>query len=254
MLLIFPTIEISQESCVLLVRGEPGSERLYSVDPVKMAILWRGENAKTLHIVDLDAVATGEFRNLNIMKRMAEAVDIPLQVGGGLRTYDDVRSLFENGVYRAVLGTVAVENPVLVGQLIKEFGASRIAISIESRKRDVLIHGKKTPTGLTPLELTRRMRSLGINRVVYTELTDGDNLTDEFYEALKELALESKIRITARGSVRSYRDLIRLQELEQYGVDSVILGQPLYENIFPCQRLWRINEKELTDLGPTRRM
>lgn len=254
MLLIFPTIEISQNACVLLVRGEPGSERLYSVDPVKMAILWRGENAKTLHIVDLDAVSSGVFRNLHIMKRMAEAVDIPLQVGGGLRTYDDVRSLFENGVYRAVLGTVAVENPALVGKLIKEFGASKIAISIEARKRNVLIHGKKTPTGLTPLELTRQMRSLGIHRVVYTELTDGDTLTDEFYEALKELACESTIRITARGSISGYRDLIRLQELEQYGVDSVILGQPLYENIFPCQRLWRINEKELTDLGPTRRI
>jgi phosphoribosylformimino-5-aminoimidazole carboxamide ribotide isomerase len=181
MLLTFPTIEISQQSCVLLVRGEPGSERLYSVDPVKMAILWRGENAKTLHIVDLDAVSSGVFRNHDILKRMAESVDIPLQVGGGLRSYEDVRNLFAIGVYRAVLGTVAVENPSLVAKLMKEFGASKIAISIESKNHNVLIHGKQTPTGLTPLELTRQMRSLGINRVVYTELSDGDGLTDEYY-------------------------------------------------------------------------
>jgi phosphoribosylformimino-5-aminoimidazole carboxamide ribotide isomerase len=254
MLLIFPTIEIRRGSCVLLVRGEAGAERIYSVDPVQMAILWRGENAKTLHIVDLDAVATGEFRNLDMMKRMVEAAEIPLQVGGGLRTVEDVQRLFEIGVYRVVLGTVAVENPALVGELLKKFGASKIAVSIESKNRNVLIHGKTKPTGISPRELALQMKTLGINRIVYTELTEDEGLSQEYYDALKELALESKIRLTARGGVAGYRDLIRLQELEPYGVDSVIIGRPLYENVFPCQRLWRINEKELTDLGPTRRM
>ena len=108
---------------------------------------------------------------------------------------------------------------------------------------------------MTPLQLTTEMRKLGVCRVVYSELNQTEEqLTQDYYDALKELAMQSGVRVTAKDCAYSYRDLIRLQELEKYGVDSVVLGQQMYENRFPCQRLWRINEKELTDLGPTRRM
>ncbi len=254
MLLIFPTIEISHESCILLVRGEPGSEHLYSIDPVQMAILWRGENAKTLHVVDRDGVAEGTVRHREVIRNMAAAVDIPIQVGGGLRSFEEVQRVFELGVYRVVIGTAAVENPSLVERLIKEFGSQKIAVSIESKNRNVLVEGMTRLTGITPLQLTKQMKKLGVSRVIYAEQRDGEELSQDYYDALKELAMDSNVRITAQGGVSNYRDLIRLQELEKYGVDSIILGQTLYENRFPCERLWRLNEKELTDLGPTRRI
>ncbi len=253
MLLIYPRIEISHESCTQLVRGEPGSEHLYSIDPVKMAVLWRGENAKTLHIVDRDGVADGTVRNRDVIRKMIGAVDIPVQVGGGLRNFEEVQALFALGVYRVVIGTAAVENPGLVERLIREFGSRKTAISIEAKDGAVMVEGGARKTDMTPLDLTKRMKKIGVSRVVYADLGESDRLTDEFYNTLKQLAIETKVRITASDGVAGYQDLIRLQELEKYGVDSVIIGQPLYENRFPCQRLWRLNEKELTDLGPTRR-
>ncbi|MCI0707056.1 MAG: HisA/HisF-related TIM barrel protein [Ignavibacteriae bacterium] len=255
MLLIFPTIEISREACIFLVRGERGSKRSYSVDPVQMAVLWRGENAKTLHVVDRDGVADGVVRHFDVLKRLVEAVDIPVQVGGGLRSYDEVKRLLDIGVYRVVIGTASVENPALVEQLIKEFGARKVAISVEARNGLVQLAGGTKPTDITPLQLTNSMKKLGVCRVLYSELNPPrEELTQEYYDTLKEIATQSGVRVTAKDCAYNYRDLIRLQELEKFGVDSVVLSKPLYENNFPCQGLWRINEKELTDLGPTRRM
>ena len=255
MLLIYPTIEISHEACIFLVRGEQGSERKYSLDPVQMAILWRGENAKTLHVVDRDGVADGVVRNFDVLKRLVEAVDIPVQVGGGLRSYDEVKRLFDIGVYRVVIGTASVENPALVGELIKEFGARKVAISIEARKGRVQTVGGTKTTDITPLQLTSSMKKIGVCRVLYSDLDlKQEELTQSYFDTLKELATESGIRVTAKDCVYNYKDLIRLQELEKFGVDSVVLSKPLYENRFPCQGLWRLNESALTDLGPTRRI
>ncbi len=254
MLLIFPSIEISGGRCVNLVHGEPGSERTYSVDPVNMAILWRGENAKTLHIIDLEGVRSGRIRNYDVLRKIVAAVDIPIQVGGGLRSIDDVKALFDIGVYRVVLGTAAVQNPELVERLIREFGARKVAISIESLNGKMRIEGGKTETGEAPVDFALRMKKLGVCRILFSTF-DTDGTTKKIdLEGLKSLALQSGIRITSQGGVRNYQDLLRLQEVEKYGIDSVIVGKPLYDNKFPCQRLWRINEQELTNLGPTRRM
>lgn len=254
MLLIFPSIEITHEHCVELVHGEPGAESKYSVDPVQMAILWRGENAKTLHVVDLDGVRAGAIQHMDVIARMVKAVDIPIQVGGGLRSYEEIRQLMENGVYRVVLGSAAVENPALVERLMKEFGVRKIAISIESKEGKVRIAGGKKETDRTPLDLALQMKSIGVCRLLYSDIAQ-DGVTKQLnLEALKALAQQTGLRITAQGGIWSYQDLIKLQELEPFGVDSVIIGKSLYENRFPCQRLWRLNEKELTDLGPTRRL
>lgn len=253
MLLIFPAIEISHERCVQLVQGEPGSPVTYSIDPVQMAILWRGENAKTLHVIDVDGVEQGRVPNRDVIRRMVEAVDIPIQVGGGLRQYETIRDLFSVGVYRVVLGTAAVQDAGLIERLIKEFGARRIAVFMESRDGKVWIKGGREETSLTPIELAREMVRIGVCRFVYAE---ANPKTGERYlntDALRELAVTSRARVTAEGGVEGYRDLIRLQEIEKYGIDSVIVGKPLYENRFACQRLWRINEAQLKDFAPTRR-
>jgi phosphoribosylformimino-5-aminoimidazole carboxamide ribotide isomerase len=252
--LIFPAIEITHECCVQLVQGMPGSERTYSIDPVQMAILWRGENAKTLHVVDLDGVSEGKIVHGDLIRRMVEAVDIPIQVGGGLRSYDEVKRVLDLGVYRVVLGTAAVEQPALVKQLVKEFGTRKIAIGIEVLEHNLVLDGGRRLVDMSAVDLTHRMKDIGVTRIVYKNR--GSNTGDPYlpYDELKHLATETGLRLTSRGSVATYKDLVRLQELEPFGVDSVIIGKPLYENRFPCQALWRLNETQLTDLGPTRRI
>ncbi len=254
MTLIFPAIEITNECCVQLVRGAPGSEHLYSIDPVQMAILWRGENAKTLHVVDLNGVEEGKVVNKDVIRRMVEAVDIPIQVGGGLRSYEEIKGVIELGVYRVVIGTAAVEQPGLIEQLVKEFGTRKIAIGIEVLDGKLVVEGGRRIIDMHPMDLAKRMKGVGVTRLVYKDRGDDSGAPFLPYDDLKAIAAETNLRITSRGSVNDFKDLVRLQELERVGVDSVIIGKPLYENKFPCQALWRLNEKELTNLGPTRRI
>ncbi|MBI2618548.1 MAG: 1-(5-phosphoribosyl)-5-[(5-phosphoribosylamino)methylideneamino] imidazole-4-carboxamide isomerase [Ignavibacteriales bacterium] len=254
MLLIFPSIEIQKGECVNLVHGDPGSEHVYSVDPVQMAVLWRGENAKTLHIIDLDGVQHGTIRNIDLIKKIVQAVDLPIQVGGGIRKFEDIRALFDIGVYRVFVGTAAAETPALVEKVIREYGSRKMAISIESFQGKVRVSGGKKELNISPVDFALSLKKLGVSRALFSVI-DADGKTKKLdLDALREIAETTGLRITAQGGVRNYQDLIRLQELEKIGVDSVVIGKPLYDNQFPCQRLWRLNEKDLKDLGPTRRM
>lgn len=254
MILIFPSIEIQQGTCVNVVHGEPGFEHVYSVDPVRMATLWRGENAKTLHIVDVDGVHEGTIRNKDIIRKIVQAVDIPIQVGGGIRKFEDIESLFEIGVYRVIVGTAAAETPSLVEQVIKVYGSRKMAIGIESYRGNVRVSGGKKELSVSPVELASQMGKLGVSRVQFSVIGDDGKSKILDVDALREIATQTGLRITAQGGVRNYQDLIKLQELEKFGVDSAVIGKPLYDNIFPCQRLWRLNERDLKDLGPTRRI
>ncbi|MCX7984735.1 MAG: HisA/HisF-related TIM barrel protein [Bacteroidetes bacterium] len=254
MILIYPLIEISKHRCVEFVHGAPGMEHRYSVDPVQMAILWRGENAKTIHVIDKDGAAEGRIVNYEIIKQMVDAVDIPIQVSGGLRTYEEIQKVLSLGVYRIILNTAAVENPKIIEDFVKEFGTRKIAVGIVSESGKVIIKGGTTTAEISPIELAIQMANLGVSRIVYGEREEGIIGKTLPYDMLKELVTKTGVRVTVRGGVWNYQDLVRLQTLEKYGVDSIILGKPLYENCFPCQTLWRINEAQLTDLGPTRRL
>lgn len=254
MILIFPAIDIKDGKCVRLVQGEPGTVKIYSPDAVKMAILWRGENAKTLHVVDLDGAFEGHLRNLDIIKKVVDAVDIPIQLGGGIRTYEEVKKLLEIGVYRVVLGTAAIEDPDLVKRVIKDFGMRKIAVGIDAKNGVVMTQGWQHDSGVDAISLALKMKELGACRIIYTDITRDGMMTGPNFDATKEMAVKTGLRITASGGVSGFKDLIRMQELEKFGVDSVIVGKALYENKFPCQALWRLNEMELEDLGPTRRI
>lgn len=253
MLLVFPAIDIKDGKCVRLVQGIAGTEKVYSDHPVEMAILWRGENAKALHVVDLDGAFEGEMKNLSVLKKMIDAVDIPIQLGGGIRTYDQVKQLLNIGIYRLVIGTAAIDNPELVMQCVKDFGASKIVVGIDAKNGVVMTKGWKENTGIEAVSLALNMKQLGVSRIVYTDITRDGMLSGPNYEAIHDIALKTKLRVTASGGVSNYKDLLKLQEYESLGVDSVIIGKALYENKFPCQALWRMNEEKLDDLGPTRR-
>jgi len=252
MLLIFPSIEIKRGKCLHVVHGAPGSEHVHSIEPVDMAILWRGENAKTLHVIDLDGVEDGTIRNKDIIRSIIEAVDIPVQVGGGLRTFEDIKTAFDLGVFRIVIRTAAVEHPELVDRVIREYGSRKIAIGIESQGGILRIKGGRL-TDIPAIDFALDMKKRGVTRLLVSLIgNDGSKILDT--ETLRTIAISTGLRITAQGGIRDYQDLIRLQELEKNGVDSVVIGKPLYENQFPCQRLWRLNEEDLSDKGPTRRL
>ncbi len=253
MILVIPAIDLRQGKCVRLIKGEAGTEKIYSDDPVKMAIIWRGENFKALHVVDLDGAFEGKPKNLQALKSIVDAVDIPVEFGGGLRTYEDVEQVISTGIYRAIIGTAAVNDEELLLRLLRDFGPRRIAVGIDMLDGIVQIKGWKDSSGISSIELGKRLKDIGLGRVIYTDISRDGTLRGANAEAMKEFAVQTGLRVTASGGVSSYQDLLKLQELETVGVDSVVVGKALYENRFPCVELWRMNEKSLDDLGPTRR-
>ncbi len=254
MILIVPAIDLSDGKCVRLIQGVAGTEKIYCNDPVKMAILWRGENFKIIHVVDLDGAFGGSMKNFEVIERMVNAVDIPIQVGGGIRSLEQCQRLFDLGVSRIVVGTIAIENPDLLRLLLEKFSARKISVGIDAKNGIVKIKGWTEDTGINAVSLGLNMKQLGVQRIVYTDIARDGMMTGPNLEAIRELAEKTGLRITASGGVSGYKDLLALAALEPYGVDSVIIGKALYENKFPCQALWRDVEKDLTDFGPTRRM
>jgi phosphoribosylformimino-5-aminoimidazole carboxamide ribotide isomerase len=237
MLLLIPAIEIKRGRCVQMVQGEEGF--VYSDDPVEMARLWRLENAKTLHVTDIDGRESGRIINDDCIKKMVERVDIPIELGGGLRTFDEVQKAFDLGMYRAVVGSALLENPAESRRVIEKFGASRVVLGIDAMDGLEIDPTGKTITGRTAVEAALVARDLGFKRVLYTNVKVEGTFRGVNLEILRDLAVQTGLRVTSSGGLAGLEDLMKIQQLESLGVDSVIVGRALYENKFSCQGLWR---------------
>jgi phosphoribosylformimino-5-aminoimidazole carboxamide ribotide isomerase len=242
MLLIIPAIELHSEHCVHKVNGLEGTP--YGDDPVKMVKLWRVENTKSIHVTDVEGAICGKPLNLGTVRRMVEAVDIPVELGGGLRTFDDVCAAFELGIYRVLISTMIIENPDEARRCLEKFGASKVVVGIDAIDGLAAIRGWEETSGLTPLSVALNAKALGFKRLVYTDITRHKNLEGVNLDVLKQLAELTGLRLTSAGGIRGLDDLLKVQELQPYGVDSVIMGRALYENKFSCQAIWRMCEKE----------
>ena len=240
MLLIIPAMEIKGGRCVQMVRGVEGFA--YSDDPVEMARLWRKENSKSLHVTDVDGALMGHLVNFGVIKAMVDAVDIPFELGGGLRSRDDVKRAFDLGVYRVVISTMFIERPDEAARVVAEFGPSKVVLGIDARDGIVATHGWAESSGLTALTVALNAKTMGFSRVHYTDIRVDGTLRGVNVKVLRELAEKTGLRITASGGIGGLDDLFRVQELEKIGVDSVVIGRALYENKFSCQQIWRMCE------------
>lgn len=141
---------------------------VYSDDPTEMARLWRKENAKSLHVTDIDGAEQGHLVNTEVIKRMIQTVDIPIELGGGIRTFADIQKAFELGAYRVVVGTMLIENPDDAKKAIDTFGANKIVLGIDVENGIVRTRGWKDTSGLTPVSVALNAKALGFHRIVYT--------------------------------------------------------------------------------------
>lgn len=249
MFLVIPAIDLRGGQCVRLLQGAYTRETVYFDDPVKMAKLWRVQNARALHVVDLDAARSSGDENRRIIREICAALDIPVQVGGGIRTLDDIEAAFKAGVYRVVLGTTAVREPDLVDEAIGRFGARKIVVGIDAHEGEVRVEGWTEGSGLDAVEFALDMEQRGCCRFVYTDIARDGTMEGPNLEAYRAMGSRlTTARITASGGVGDYRDLIALAGLSDVKVDSVIVGRALYENRFPCQAIWCWHEKDDVDL------
>ncbi|ACD91031.1 phosphoribosylformimino-5-aminoimidazole carboxamide ribotide isomerase [Chlorobium limicola DSM 245] len=237
-MLIIPAIDIKDGKCVRLTRGDFNQQKIYLDNPRDMAIIWRKQNAKMLHIVDLDAALTGEMVNFERIKEIVEELDIPIQVGGGIRSLEAVKRYLDIGVSRVVIGSAAVTNPELIGELLKTYRPSRIVVGIDAENGIPKIKGWTESSGMKDYELALQMKQMGIERIIYTDISRDGMMQGFGYETTRRFAEKAGMKITASGGVTSSEDLKRLVQLQKYGVDSVIIGKALYECNFPCQEMW----------------
>jgi phosphoribosylformimino-5-aminoimidazole carboxamide ribotide isomerase len=248
-MLVIPVIDIKNGRSVRMVEGLEDKTLLYSDSPITMARLFRKENAKCLHITDLDGALSGEMRNYKLIKDIVDSIGIPVQFGGGIRTYDIAKKIIEElGVYRIVLGTAIVDKPKLVEKIINEFTPAKVVIGIDVRNGYFVKTGWRETTDKKGIDLALEMKAIGACRIIYQDVSRVGVFSGPDVIGLKEVAEKTGLKITAAGGIGGYQDLRKVQDLEPYGVDSVMMSRALYENRFPCQQIWREIEKKDTSL------
>ena len=222
---VIPAIDLRGGRCVRLYQGDYDREEVYGLDPVAVALRWQSEGATLLHVVDLDGAASGEPANLDAIRAIAAAVDIPVEVGGGIRDMDTATAVAESGASRLVLGTSAVEEPEFVSRMLDRFGGGVVVVSVDARDGWAALRGWKQPSWLRALDLMGQMTTLGVELLEYTDISRDGTLTEPNFEAVTEAVNNVSVPIIAAGGIATVRHLVRLAGL---GVGGAIVGKALY--------------------------
>jgi phosphoribosylformimino-5-aminoimidazole carboxamide ribotide isomerase len=242
-MIIIPAIDLRGGRCVRLTQGQASAETVYSENPVVVARRWYDEGAEMLHIVNLDAALNkDDTENLKALERILYEVNIPVQFGGGVRSLEDVRMLDELGATRIVIGTTAIENPVLLSHIVDEFG-STIVVGIDARDGKVALRGWEKLSNVNAVDFAHKVAEMGVERVVYTDIARDGTMTGINVESTREIAEASGLKVTASGGVASLEDIYAIKDLESYGVDSVIIGKALYEGVFTLEEALDVAEE-----------
>jgi phosphoribosylformimino-5-aminoimidazole carboxamide ribotide isomerase len=242
-LLVIPSIDIKDGKTVRVVQGIPElncSE--YGDDPVEMAKLWRAENAKMIHIVDFDGAFEHSNRNLKIVEKICTSVVIPVEFAGGIRNLDDAKAVFETGVARVAISTLVFENRSEFEKIFNLYGPTRVVVCFDIVDQELIIRGKKKKTGLNYINFAREVSKIGVERFIITDVNRNGLMKGPNIEYSLNVAKLTNCKVTHSGGVRNKDELMDLQQYLVKGIDSVIVGRALYENIFPCQKLWRVAE------------
>ncbi|OUL27589.1 1-(5-phosphoribosyl)-5-[(5-phosphoribosylamino)methylideneamino]imidazole-4-carboxamide isomerase [Nostoc sp. 106C] len=247
---VIPAIDLLEGRCVRLYQGDYERSQVFSENPADVAKQWVDQGAARLHVVDLDGAKAGKVVNLGAIEAIAQAVSVPIQVGGGLRDKASVQQVLNIGVQRAILGTIAVEQPQLVQQLCQEF-PEQIVIGIDARNGLVATRGWLETSEVLATQLAVQMQELGAAAIIYTDIHRDGTLAGPNLDALRELAATISIPVIASGGVSSVTDLLSLLALEPQGVTGVIVGRALYTGDIDLKEALRaIGPGRIQDIPP----
>jgi phosphoribosylformimino-5-aminoimidazole carboxamide ribotide isomerase len=226
-MLLFPAIDLMGGEVVRLKRGRAAEKTVYSSDPVAFARKWEDAGADWLHLVDLDAAFSGEPRNLSHIERICAAVDLPCQLGGGIRSLENITTAFDVGVRRVILGTRACESLGFVREACSTFGGDRIAVGIDAKEGLVAVKGWTETTPIRATDLALNAQQAGAATIIYTDIATDGMLEGPNYSALEELLRLLDCKLIASGGVSRPEDLSMLASLP--GLYGAIIGKALYE-------------------------
>ena len=224
--LILPAIDLRNGKCVNLLQGRPEDETIFSNQPVTMAKQWQEEGAEYLHLVDLDGAFQGTAGNLPIVKEIANTVQIPTQLGGGIRTMERLNQILALGVSRAILGTAALKNPQLVEEASQKYG-NRIAVGIDAKDGMVATEGWLNISRKSALAFAKEIEAHGIKTIIYTDIKSDGMLKGPNLEATQAVIETVQIDVIASGGITSIQDVAALKTC---GAAGAIIGRALYTN------------------------
>jgi phosphoribosylformimino-5-aminoimidazole carboxamide ribotide isomerase len=227
-MVIIPAVDLKDGCCVRLQQGREDAVTVYSDDPVNMAKHWESEGAEYLHVVDLDGAFQGHPVHAAVIAEMADAVSIPVEVGGGLRTDEDIRLLLDSGVERAIIGTRAVSRPEELERLVGHFGLS-LAVGIDARDGNVQVRGWVETTAMTAMDLATRVDRLGVGTLIYTDTSRDGMLKGANAAATGEMCDRVNCDVIASGGVTSTEDVRALAALDRPNLVGAIVGKALYD-------------------------
>ncbi len=224
-MIIYPAIDIIDGACVRLVQGDYSQKTKFADDPIKVAKRWQSEGGEFIHIVDLDGARSGTMPNLKLICDIAKSLDVPIEVGGGIRNMKAAESYLENGVHRVIIGTSALSDPDFVKQAVAKYG-DRIAVGIDAKDGMVAVNGWEEVSSISALTLAQKMQQIGVAHIIYTDIATDGMLQGPNSAAMAEMAAAvPKVDIIASGGVSSVDDIVTLKGT---GVGGAIIGKALY--------------------------
>lgn len=239
-MIIIPAIDIKDNKFVRLVQGNFGNETIYGDNPVAIAKKWQNLGAEYIHIVDLDGAKTGKQANNETIKKIVKEIDIPVELGGGIRNLDSVKNNLDLGIDRVIIGTAAINDKNFLKQAVKLYG-NRICVSLDAKDGKIAIEGWQKISKLDAFDYIEDLINIGVETIVYTDISKDGMLSGPNFKIYEKIVAKFNINVIASGGMSSIDDLKKLNEIGVYGA---IIGKALYDKKIDLREAVKCLQKE----------
>ncbi len=225
---IFPAIDIKDKKCVRLIKGNFENKTEYETSPVDQAAKYKDHGFKNLHIVDLDGALTGKTVNLDIIQEIVNKYDLKIEIGGGVRTLNDIKKYVDTGVEKVILGSAAIKNKEFLKEACKKF-KNKIALGLDAKNGNLSVSGWKENLNIKTIDFLEEVNSFGVSRIIYTDINkDGMKTSPNFDDTIK-IAELSNCPVVISGGVSSINDIKKAKDLNNKKIEGIIIGKAIYD-------------------------
>ena len=225
---IFPAIDIKDKKCVRLIKGNFENKTEYETSPVDQAAKYKDHGFKNLHIVDLDGALTGKTVNLDIIQEIVNKYDLKIEIGGGVRTLNDIKKYVDTGVEKVILGSAAIKNKEFLKEACEKF-KNKIALGLDAKDGNLSVSGWKENLNIKTIDFIKEVNSFGVSRIIFTDINkDGMKTSPNFDETIK-IAELSNCPVVISGGVSSINDIKKAKELNNKKIEGIIVGKAIYD-------------------------
>ena len=225
---IFPAIDIKDKKCVRLIKGDFDNKTEYETSPINQAGKYKDHGFKNLHIVDLDGALTGKTVNLDIVKEIVSKYDLKIEIGGGIRTTDNIKQYIDVGVEKVILGSGAIKNKEFLKEACEKF-RNKVALGLDAKDGNLSVSGWKENLNVKTIDYLKEVNGYGVSRIIYTDINrDGMKTSPNFEETVK-IAEISNCSVVISGGVSSINDIKRAKNLNNKKIEGIIVGKAIYD-------------------------